>query len=114
MTEPLRADLTVWRGDTLRQPFTILNTAGSAGEDLTGWTVRIRVENRNTSVEVFDLAPVPDDPATGEFEFNLTAEETLTLTYGQLYRYQVQTTDPIGDLATQFYGHLIVTGNMPS
>jgi len=114
MTEPLRADLTVWRGDTLRQPFTILNTAGSAGEDLTAWTIRIRVTNRATGAEVFDQAPVPDTPSTGTFDFLLTETETQSLTRGQLYQYQVQTTDPIGDLVTQFYGYLVVTGDMPA
>jgi len=114
MTEPLRDDLTVWRGDTFDQPFTVLNVHGSAAEDLTGWTIRIRVEDRTTGSEVFDLAPTPATPANGTVNFELTVAQTRTLILGHRYTYQVQTTDPDGEVATQFYGYLIVTGNMPA
>lgn len=114
MTEPLRADLTVWRGDTFSQPFTVLNTYGSAAEDLTGWTIRIRVEDRTTGAEVFDLAPTPATPSNGTFDLELTVAQTRTLVRNRRYYYQVQTTDPDSNVETQFYGYLIAAGNMPA
>lgn len=114
MADPTRADFYVWRGDTLRVTFTINNTAGTAPQDLTGWSFRVRGVNEATGAEVFDQTPVPATPASGQIQIYFSAAETLAFPPGQLTRYQVQSTDPDGNETTEIEGWMTGRGDLPA
>jgi hypothetical protein len=86
-------DLTIFRGDTLDQPFKVwANDAETVDFDLTGWTVTGQIRGKPDNYDLDGEFTIDvTDAAAGEFTASLTAAETTDFPTGdRVYDIQIE------------------------
>ncbi len=102
---PSNFDLKLWRGDAFTFQIALKNPDGTA-MNLTGYTAKATIKSI-TDPPVTYAFESTITPAAGTVDYKLTSVVSATIPAGE-YIWDVQTTDPSGNVKTHIAGDVLV------
>jgi hypothetical protein len=111
MAKPGTYDLTIYQGDTFSLRITLVDKATGDPVDLTGYDPLSQIRAKSHDRDALATFDAEVDPAAGVITLKLASADSTALPPGRQV-WDVQTTDPDGNVRTWLAGKATVTGQV--